>query len=1203
MDSIFNLAVIIRAVDQLTGPAREMARAITNLDTMAERGRGMMEWGSRMSVAGALTEGAAGAMMRAIRGPIEVAAEFQEAMSLVRSVTNGITGEEFDQLRAQALELGAATTFSASQAAEGMGFLAKAGFSAQEQMAAMPAMLDLARAGAVELGLAADIASNILSGFGLEATEMTRVADVMVATFTTANTDIPMLGETMKYIAPVARAAGMSLEEAAAMAGLLGNAGIQASQAGTTLRSMLTRLAAPGGEAAKTLEALGISVADSQGNMRNIVELIGDVGAAIENLGTQQQLEIIGTVFGQQAAAGAAELLDQGIAISEYVDRLSGSAGRAAQVAHDMSDNYRGAQEEFAGAIETLNIVLGDMLLPHLTEITLWLAEVMSGFGQWVQANPTLAKIAMSMAAIAAFALAIVAPVLVLIGGFATMAGAGLVAISKVGMAFVWLAPRILAASGAVLGFAAHAAASSIAPFLSGVTALGAALAGRVVAGLRMAAVAARAFGLALLANPIVLIALAVAAAAYLIWQYWEPISAFFISLWGDVQTAFESFSNWLSGWWETIGSMFDGSFDWSSLIPSLDWGTVLTILDWASWLFPLRWLDFIPGFSWAGIIGAVLDWAAWVMTLDWAGFVDALDWGAALTVLDWASWLLPIRWLDFIPGFSWAGVIGAALDWAAWVTTLDWSAWIASLSWGDVLTALDWLSWVSPLRWLDFIPGFSWEGIITGALDWASYVASLDWAGFVPSFDWGAALAALDWASWVFPIRWLDFIPGFSWAGVIEGALDWAGYITGLDWGAWVATLSWGDVLAALDWVSWISPLRWLDFIPGFSWSELLGGVAAFEWSSLIPELDWAAIVPAMPDLDWSAVTQAMAAPFELAFGAIDVVWGRLRALFEWSPIEAISTAFGPIGETLVGIISGAADMAGAAWNRVTAIFSSSDAVDLAARDPASIERATAAAHDLATALESVAGVDLTSAQAGVNAVSEAAAHAIAQAGGIPAAAEDAIRSARSIVAGVTFFPEGVAMMATLAAGIRAGATAAVQAVRDTVQVMRDHLPHSPAKIGPLSDLHRVRFAETLAGAIQPGPAVEAVQRLTAGMAAVLAGMSLTVPAVAARMPGVETAGRLANPAISIAMPQIGVVPDGADGLAKPGGAGAAEGAVRVEVNFNPTVTMQGGAGGGGGGESFASREQMQALLRSMGHELVQLIEDELARIKRRNY
>lgn len=1078
MDGIFNLAVIVRAVDQLTGPVRRMAGALQDMDRVAAQGQAMAEWGAKVSIAGAVTQGAANQIWSALMGPVEAAAEFEEAMTLVKAVTAGITGEEFAALEAQAMSLGASTAFSATQAAEGMSFLAKAGFDAQEQMAAMPSMLDLARAGATDLATSADIASNILSGFGLEASEMTRVADVMVATFTTANTDIPMLGDTMKYIAPVARAAGMSLEEAAAMAGLLGNAGIQSSQAGTTLRSMLQRLAAPAGDAAAMLEELGISVADENGDMRNMVTILGEVSAAIDDLGSQQQLEVIGTVFGQEAAAGAAELLNQGVAIQDYVDQLTGSAGRAAQVAAEMSNNYRGMQEELSGAMETLAIQLGTLVIPRLVEFAQWATRVAQGLTQWAEANPGLARIAMTMALIAAGALMIVAPILTVVGGFMTMAGTGLWAIAKIGAGMVWLWPKIAAASKAFLPFIrrmALAAASAVPSFIASIGTMAAALGGRLVMALRAAAVAARAMGLAFLLNPVVLIAAAIAAAAFLVWQNWEPIAAFFTDLWGGVQTAFEGFSSWLSGWWGNITAAFSAA-SWDGLIPDFDWSALIP---------PLSWDQF-------------------------------------LTALDWLSWLSPLRWLDFIPGFSWAAIVGTVLDWGAWIGQLAWPA---------------------------FVPGFSWDDAVA-------------------VFTWDNVLQVLNWVSWISPLRWLELIPGFSWGAVIDGVLD---------WGAWVPTLNWGNVLSALDWLSWISPIRWLTFLPAFS------------WSGIIPDLDWSAIIPAAPDIDWTAVTAAIAVPFETAFGLVDAVWGRLRALFEWSPSGLIADAFSGIGAQISGFISDAADMAGAAWNRVTSIFSD-DVVEMAARDPASIERATTAANELAAAMELVAAVDTGPALDGLNAITSAAGEAIARAGGIADAARRAVATGTAVLAGVSFHSHGVAMMTTLAAGIRAGAAEAVAAVQETTQAMRDYLPHSPAKTGPLSDLDRVRFSETLASAIRPGPAIAAVRNLAAGMAAALPALDASLAA--------QAIGRAAPaPAFVGApfVPQVGIMPAGVS-AGGPAAIGAATPAGMIDVNFQPSITINGTAGP-------EVRQDLMDQLRAHEHELMQMITDAVARAKRREY
>ena len=198
--------------------------------------------------------------------------EFQAAMSRVGAVS-GATGSDFARLEAQAEELGRTTVWSASQAAEGMQYLAMAGFKTNDILATMPGMLSLASAGQVELAEAADISSNILSGFGLAASDIGRVGDVLTTTFTGSNTSLSGLGNTMKYAAPVAKSLGASLEVTAAMAAKLGDAGIQGEMAGTALRNVMLKLSSPTGKAAKTMEALGVSVVDADGKIRHYQHL------------------------------------------------------------------------------------------------------------------------------------------------------------------------------------------------------------------------------------------------------------------------------------------------------------------------------------------------------------------------------------------------------------------------------------------------------------------------------------------------------------------------------------------------------------------------------------------------------------------------------------------------------------------------------------------------------------------------------------------------------------------------------------------------------------------------------------------------------------------------------------------------------------------------------------------------------------------
>jgi len=321
---------------------------------------------------------------------VATAADFESSMSHVSAITQA-SGKDFDALRNKARELGRTTSFSASESAEGMKFLGMAGFKTNQIIAAMPGVLNLAKSGATDLGRAADISSDILSGFGLTADQMPRVADVLTKTFTTSNTTLEMLGESMKYVAPIAKEFGVSIEQTAAMTGLLGNVGIKGSSAGTTLRSMLTRLSAPAGEAATALKELGIQTRDSEGNMRNITDIVGDLGKATKRMGSGQRLEILKTLFGEEPAAGIAELLSQGAdGIRNYTTEIQNSGGVSERVAKQMGANAKGNFKQWKSAIEDLAITVGDVFLPTLSNAVQSLTEVTRSFSAWASENPGL---------------------------------------------------------------------------------------------------------------------------------------------------------------------------------------------------------------------------------------------------------------------------------------------------------------------------------------------------------------------------------------------------------------------------------------------------------------------------------------------------------------------------------------------------------------------------------------------------------------------------------------------------------------------------------------------------------------------------------------------------------------------------------------------------------------------------------------------
>ena len=320
--------------------------------------------------------------------------DFDEQMSKVQALTRLDKNDPmFAKLREQAEHLGATTWASATQAADAQAFYAMAGFSPQAIMDALPATLDLAKAGGVDVGRAADIGSNILSAFGLEPTEMDKVADILVSVFTRTNTSIEMLGETMKYVGPVARELKIPLEEATAMAGILGNVGIQGSQAGTAMRALQSRLAAPPSAAKKALKELKVSTKDVAGNFRSMPDILADVMKATAKMGNADKLGYLKAIAGEEAGSAFAAFLDK----NNYEDLLNvieaayNSEGESAKVSKTMSDNLKGDWTGLMSAIESVQIAVSGLEGGPLRNIVQRITKIVQATSAWIKENPKLA--------------------------------------------------------------------------------------------------------------------------------------------------------------------------------------------------------------------------------------------------------------------------------------------------------------------------------------------------------------------------------------------------------------------------------------------------------------------------------------------------------------------------------------------------------------------------------------------------------------------------------------------------------------------------------------------------------------------------------------------------------------------------------------------------------------------------------------------
>lgn len=376
-------------------------------------------------------------------GVVKTAADFEESMDKVSAIS-GSTGEDFNKLRDLAKKLGAETRFSASEAAEGMQFLAMAGFKTNDILAAMPGMLDLAAAGALELGDAADITSNIMSGFGIQAERSGHVSDVLAKAASNANTDVAQLGEAMKYLAAPANVLGWSVEESTAAVMAFGDAGIQGSMAGQAFASSLGRLAKPTKAMRKVIKATGISFFDMNGNIKPLPTVIGDLEKATSKMTAEQKSATLTTLFGAEAFKHWAVLLEKGSGpLAENTEMLIKADGAATAMAKTMSENTKGGFKTFLSALEGLAIQLGDVLLPIANDMITTLTK-------WTRKFSALSPETQKMILAAAGLTAALGPLLFIIGSLTTGLGAVLTAAGTVSGAIAVVTTGAAAATPAV---------------------------------------------------------------------------------------------------------------------------------------------------------------------------------------------------------------------------------------------------------------------------------------------------------------------------------------------------------------------------------------------------------------------------------------------------------------------------------------------------------------------------------------------------------------------------------------------------------------------------------------------------------------------------------------------------------------------------------------------------------------------------------
>lgn len=555
---------------------RQRLAAVTRAQASYEKAKdagAKLRGGGTAALAGAAVAGYASGRF------LSPAVGFDTDMSRVMALTRMDKGDgRFTDLREQAKKLGAETAFSSSDAAQGQAFLAMAGFTPEAIQAALPGVLDTAIAGGalsgdISLGETADIGASVLKQFGLQATDMGRVGDVLAGTFTRSSTNLRALGDTMKYAGPVASALGISLEEAAAMAGVLANNGLRGSDAGTAMRASLTRLSAPTGAAAKALKELGVSVADSRGKLRPVEQILGDLYKATKKYGDTDQISFFKDIAGEEAMVGLQTLVKSVGSgdLQRLIAELKKAQGESASTAKKMSDNLGGDISNLSSAWEGLQIQISDTVNGPLRSLVQWLDETISRVTVWVKANPRLAQ---TLLLVGGGALALTAA----LGAVSLAAGILIGPLAKLQLGFTVLTGGrgVLGAVAALRTFGTvsgpvmatmkgwRTVLSGVQTGLGGIllkvskvsTALPAmrsALMGALLAPGAALASFGKSFGmfllrfsglkmlggvLSFLLSPIGLVAAAFVAAGLLIWRYWEPIKAFFFGFFAGVWQA-----------------------------------------------------------------------------------------------------------------------------------------------------------------------------------------------------------------------------------------------------------------------------------------------------------------------------------------------------------------------------------------------------------------------------------------------------------------------------------------------------------------------------------------------------------------------------------------------------------------------------------------------------------------------------------------
>lgn len=540
-----------KALEELVKQADKSAVALQKIGATGEK---MKSVGSSIEGAGKKLMPVTAAVGGLGAAAVKVAADFDSGMSQVAAVS-GATGKELDALREKAREMGAKTKFSASEAAEAMNYMAMAGWKTGDMLDGIEGIMNLAAASGEDLATTSDIVTDALTALGLSAKDSGHFADILAAASSNANTNVSMMGETFKYCAPVAGALGFTAEDTAEAIGLMANAGIKSSQAGTTMRTMLTSLT---GEVTFVGDAFGeltVQTTNTDGSMRSLGEILADCRVAFSQMSESEQAANAEALVGKNAMSGFLAVMNAAPAdIEKLNNAINNCDGTAEKMAETMQDNLAGQLTILKSQLEELAISIGEILMPSIRQIVSWI----QGLVDWLNGlNEGTKKIIVTIALV----VAAIAPVLIVIGKVVGAIGTIMTVI-----------PQIAGAISGVVGFVS----GTVIPAITAVVA---------AIGWVPIAIAAVIAIIILLWNKCEWFREAVTA----VWEAiksatiaaWTAIGTFLTNLWSGIvetgKTVFQGLSSFFTACWQGIQNMFTTVLTAISAFFSTVWNAVQT--------------------------------------------------------------------------------------------------------------------------------------------------------------------------------------------------------------------------------------------------------------------------------------------------------------------------------------------------------------------------------------------------------------------------------------------------------------------------------------------------------------------------------------------------------------------------------------------------------------------------------------------------